>query len=368
MTDAPPSAPSPRGPLLPGPLVDDAWLAARLGDPRLVVLDATALLPSPRHDGDYRSGSGHAQWAERHIPGSRHADLTGELSDHAAPYHFAVPAPEALATALQRLGVRDGSEVVAYDSGGGIWAARLWWMLRAISVPAAVLDGGLPAWEAAGRPVVGEEEPGRAEHGPAANGQAEHAQKAPGSAAHRHAEPGPAEHRQAEPGAAEPGQQAPGHEVHAPAEPVQKAAPGPADRTLTPVPLPHVWASLPDVVAVLRGERPGTLVCALPESGFDGSAPTRYSRRGHIPGSLNLPGRGLLDEAGRFLPRAELAARVGAVLDDTASPVVLYCGGGISAAGAALALTLLGRTDVTLYDGSLEEWSADPERPLVQQG
>jgi thiosulfate/3-mercaptopyruvate sulfurtransferase len=45
--------------------------------------------------------------------------------------------------------------------------------------------------------------------------------------------------------------------------------------------------------------------------------------------------------------------------------VILYCGGGISAAGAALALTLLGRQDITLYDGSLEEWSQDPSRPLV---
>jgi thiosulfate/3-mercaptopyruvate sulfurtransferase len=287
-------------PLLPGPLVDDAWLAARLDDPRLVVLDATALLPSPRHDGDYRSGSGRAQWSERHIPGSRHADLTGELSDHQAPYHFAVPSPQALAEALQRLGVHDGTEVVAYDSGGGIWAARLWWMLRSISVPAAVLDGGLQAWEAAGRPVTGEQ-----------------------------------------------------------------PEPGPAVGSLTPVPLPHAWATLPDVDAIRRGERPGTLVCALPVSGFDGSAPTRYTRRGHIPGSLSLPGRGLLDEAGRFLPRAELAARVGAVLGESASPVVLYCGGGISAAGTALALTLLGREDVTLYDGSLEEWSADPALPLV---
>ncbi|MFI6338135.1 sulfurtransferase [Streptomyces sp. NPDC050535] len=303
MTDAQHPTPPLSGSLLPGPLVDDAWLADRLDDPRLVVLDATALLPSPGHDGDHRSGSGQERWAERHIPGSRHADLTGELSDPGAPYHFAVPSPKALAAALQRLGVRDDSEVVAYDSGGGIWAARLWWMLRAISVPAAVLDGGLQVWEAAGRPVA---------DGP-------------------------------------------------PREPARTAG------TLTPVPLPHAWTALPDIEAVLRGERPGTLVCALPESGFDGSAPTRYSRRGHIPGSLSLPGRGLLDEAGRFLPRAELAARVGAVLDDTASPVVLYCGGGISAAGAALALTLLGREDVTLYDGSLEEWSADPARPLVRQ-
>jgi len=290
--------------LLPGPLVDDTWLAARLDDPRLVVLDATTLLPSPRHDCDHRSGSGRAEWAARHIPGSRHADLTGELSDQGAPYHFAVPAPEALAAALQRLGVRDGSEVVAYDSGGGIWAARLWWMLRSISVPAAVLDGGRQAWERGGHPVA---------HGDDAE-----------------------DDTGAVPGA------------------------GP----LTPVPRPEMWTGIDDVAAISRGERPGTLVCALPGGGFDGSAVTRYSRRGHIPGSLSLPGRGLLGADGRFPPRPELAERVGAVLKGEETPVVLYCGGGISAAGTALALTLLGREDVSLYDGSLEEWSADPSRPL----
>ena len=287
--------------LLPGPLVDDTWLAAHLDDPRLVVLDATALLPSPREDGDYRSASGRGTWAERHLPGSRHADLTGDLSDHDAPYHFAVPSPGALAAALARLGVREGSEVVAYDSGGGIWAARLWWMLRAISVPAAVLDGGLEAWETAGRPLVsGNEE-----------------------------------------------------------DPVPVGPP------VTPVVRPSLWTGVDEVAAISDGVRPGTLVCALPLGGYDGSAPTRYSRRGHIPGSRSLPGRGLLDETGRVLPPEELAARIGAVLDTDDSPVVLYCGGGISAAGAALALTLLGRTDVSVYDGSLEEWSKDTARPMV---
>ena len=283
--------------LLPGPLVDDTWLAAHLDDPRLVVLDATALLPSPRHDGDHRSASGRPDWAARHVPGSHHADLTGDFSDPDAPHHFAAPAPDALAAALARLGVGEGSEVVAYDTGGGIWAARLWWMLRAISVPAAVLDGGLAAWEAAGRPV--------------ATGAAEAA---------------------------------------------------PAAVPVTPVPRPELWSDIEEVAAVSRGERPGTLVCALPTGGYDGSAPTRYSRRGHIPGSVSLPGRGLLDETGRMLPRTRLAERTAALSE--ASPVVLYCGGGISAAGAALALTLLGRTDVSVYDGSLEEWSKDPERPL----
>ncbi|MEV0911778.1 rhodanese-like domain-containing protein [Streptomyces hokutonensis] len=102
----------------------------------------------------------------------------------------------------------------------------------------------------------------------------------------------------------------------------------------------------------------------MPPGGYDGSAPTRYSRRGHISGSRSLPGRGLQDATGHILPEPELAARIGAVLDTDDSQVVLYCGGGISAAGAALALTLLGRTDVSVYDGSLEEWSKDPARPL----
>ncbi|WP_405975319.1 rhodanese-like domain-containing protein [Streptomyces sp. NBC_00988] len=286
--------------LLPGPLVDDTWLAAHLDDPRLVVLDATALLPSPREDGDYRSASGRGTWAERHLRGSRHADLTGDFSDHDAPYHFAVPSPEALAAALARLGVGEGSEVVSYDSGGCIWAARLWWMLRAIGVPAAVLDGGLEVWETAGRPLASGDD----------------------------------------------------------------TDPVPAVRPVTPVVRPDLWAGIEDVAAISRGERPGTLVCALPTGGYDGSAPTRYSRRGHIPASRSLPGRGLLDASGHVLPADELAARIGAVLGTDDSPVVLYCGGGISAAGAALALTLLGRKDVSVYDGSLEEWSKDPARPL----
>lgn len=226
---------------LPGPLVDDVWLARHLGDQRLVVLDATAELPSPRHDGDYRVASGRAGWLGARVPGSRHADLTAELSDPTAPHHFTLPAPDALAAALTRLGVRDGTSVVVYDNGGGIWAARLWWMLRSLSVPAAVLDGGRAGWLAAGHPVESGE--------PDVSGQ-----------------------------------------------------PVAPDGKLTPVPRPGLWAGIADAEAVAGGERPGTLVCALPASGFEGTAPTRYSRRGHIPGSHSLPGRDLLDDAGRFLP------------------------------------------------------------------
>ncbi|MFE4253460.1 sulfurtransferase [Streptomyces sp. NPDC056910] len=136
----------------------------------------------------------------------------------------------------------------------------------------------------------------------------------------------------------------------------------PVTRPLIP---PGMWTGVETAGAVSRGERPGTLVCALPPGDFNGSAPTRCSRRSRIPGSLSLPGRGLLDGTGWFLPAAELAERVGTVLNRDESPVILYCGGGISAAGTALALTLLGRQDIALYDGSVEEWSQDPSRPLA---
>jgi thiosulfate/3-mercaptopyruvate sulfurtransferase len=129
-------APSPSEPAssavpLPGPLVD----ADRLGD--------------------HRSASGRQGWAERHLPGSRHADLTGDLSDPAAPYHFAMPTLRALATALERLGVRDGSTVVAYDSGG-IWAASTDLALPLLGrEDVSIYDGPLEEWsEAEERPLT----------------------------------------------------------------------------------------------------------------------------------------------------------------------------------------------------------------------
>ena len=145
---------------LSGSLVNVDWLAHRLAEDAVgpVVLDATAVLPAPESDGDYRLESGLDRWREAHIPGSRHADLVGEFSTHPAPQHFTHLDRESLAALLARHGVTPGREVVLYDTGGGIWAARLWWSLRAIGIPAAVLDGGLDAWRAAGHPVVSGDE------------------------------------------------------------------------------------------------------------------------------------------------------------------------------------------------------------------
>ncbi|MGW5395233.1 sulfurtransferase [Streptomyces sp. NPDC003952] len=123
----------------PGPLVGGEWLAERLGTAGLVVLDASV--------GAHRD-------AERRIPGARPFDLDGALSDHTAAAPHTMPGPAAFAEAMRALGVDDGSTVVAYDGAGIYSSARAWWMLRSMGFDrVAVLDGGLPAWVAAGRPV-----------------------------------------------------------------------------------------------------------------------------------------------------------------------------------------------------------------------
>ncbi len=129
--------------------------------------------------------------------------------------------------------------------------------------------------------------------------------------------------------------------------------------------IPAAWADRHDAVAIVEGSAPGTLVCALAPAQFSGAEQTRYSRRGHIPGSRNLSAKSLLDETGRLRPVEELRSLASAALAGADDPVVLYCGGGISACLSALGLVLAGHHDIRIYDGSLEEWTADPALPLV---
>ncbi|MGC0366374.1 thiosulfate/3-mercaptopyruvate sulfurtransferase [Rhodococcus sp. 27YEA15] len=108
------------------------------------------------------------------------------------------------------------------------------------------------------------------------------------------------------------------------------------------------------------------LVCGLGREVFDGREPVA-GRRGHIPGSVNVPYLELLDAQGRVDPD-RVRARFGPLTQHRQltqhRPVVGYCGGGINAAGLALALSVAGFTDVQVYDGSLSEWNADPRNPL----
>ena len=134
-------------------LVSTSWLAAQLGQADLRVLDCTVLL-APQPTGGYAVESGRAAWEKAHIPGSAFADLAGDLSDPHSPLRFTLPTPERFAKAMGALGVGDGHRVVLYDSRVNMWAARVWWMLRAFGFDAAaVLDGGWRAWTTDGRPT-----------------------------------------------------------------------------------------------------------------------------------------------------------------------------------------------------------------------
>jgi len=139
-------------------LVTADWLADHLDEG--VVLDCTVFLHPGDSDTGYRAESGHEKWAEAHIPGAGFADLTGALCDGESRYRFMVPSPEQFAQAIAELGVGDDVDVVLYDNNMTMWAARVWWMLRWIGFDrAAILDGGLRAWTAAGHPVSSDVSP-----------------------------------------------------------------------------------------------------------------------------------------------------------------------------------------------------------------
>lgn len=126
-----------------GPLVTGEWLAEHLSDVRAV--DVRWYLSDPG------GRSGRAAYREGHLPSAVWLDVDSELSGWASPAAGRHPMPrtEQFAAVLGRVGIAPGTPVVAYDDAGGSIAARLWWMLRSIGEPAAVLDGGLAAWPGA---------------------------------------------------------------------------------------------------------------------------------------------------------------------------------------------------------------------------
>lgn len=285
-----------------GPFISVSALADALAGPRPpAVLDASLVLHRARFDGDYRRDSGHPRWLEAHIPGSQHVDVASRFSDTTSSLHYAHPEPQAIADELAHLGIDEGREVVVYDTTGMLWAARLWYLLRWIDVPARVLDGGFDAWVRAGEPVEAGDAPAAE---PVATWAAEAARPA--------------------------------------------------------------WVTRDELLErAADDQRP--LVCGLPRGSFTGADPTRYARRGRIPGSVNVSSRDLFTAEGHIKNRNELTrvyAAAGVEVRPGAPEVLLYCGGGISASANALTLAELGVAAVRIYDGSLEEWSADPTLPL----
>jgi thiosulfate/3-mercaptopyruvate sulfurtransferase len=143
------------GPVAPGTNVDRYEtligaedLARHLGDASFVVVDVRHDLANARY--------GEEAYAQSHVPGALFAHLDKDLSAPTTGRNgrHPLPTPEAVAAVFGRLGIDATKQVVAYDQSGGVFASRLWWMLRWLGHDnVAMLDGGFAKWVRDGRPV-----------------------------------------------------------------------------------------------------------------------------------------------------------------------------------------------------------------------
>lgn len=123
------------------------------------------------------------------------------------------------------------------------------------------------------------------------------------------------------------------------------------------------WADKQAVLAAIDDGAVCT-INALPPALHTGEGPMSYGRKGRIAGSRNVPYAALLRADGTYLDDAELRKFYDAVGAVGMARAICYCGGGISATMNALALTRLGHPSVAVYDGSMSEWTADPDLPM----
>src|SRR5437764_14080346 len=125
-------------------LVSTEWLAERLGEPDLVVVDSSWHMPASGR-------SGHDEYLAAHIPGARFLDID-ELSDRRNPAPHMLPPAKEFGAAMERLGIGRDDRIVVYDNSPIHTAARGWFMLRHFGARlVAILDGGFQKWLAEGR-------------------------------------------------------------------------------------------------------------------------------------------------------------------------------------------------------------------------
>lgn len=277
-------------------LVETSWLADHLSSPDIVVVDGSLHLPTAKRDAK-------AEYHAGHIPGALFFDIE-DISDHANPLPHMLPSATQFSSQMRKLGIGDGTRVVAYDSEGLYSAARVWWMFRAMGHDdVAVLNGGLKKWKAEGRPL----------------------------------EDGPAPVRQ------------PRHFTAR------------ADASLVRDKQDVMGLLGSPTVQIVDARGAGRFAGRDPE-------PRKGLRSGHIPGSKNVPYSTLLNADGTMKPPAELAQIIAAAGVDPQRPVVASCGSGVTAGVVALALAMIGAPNAAVYDGSWTEWGHEDAGTPVEKG
>jgi thiosulfate/3-mercaptopyruvate sulfurtransferase len=146
--------PDPRPPASPN-LVTTDWLAARLGEPEIAIVDGSFYLPALKRNAkqEYLAG---------HIPGAVSFDIDA-IADHSTDLPHMLPGATQFNKDVSALGIGKDDTIVIYDGAGLGGAPRVWWTFKIFGAKKVyILDGGLPKWKAEGRPL----EQGTAQHTP----------------------------------------------------------------------------------------------------------------------------------------------------------------------------------------------------------
>lgn len=264
--------------------------------------DASWLVLDCRHNlADFNAGR--RAYEAGHIPGAFFADVENDLAGEKTGKNgrHPMPDPERFADFLRGLGATDDTQIVAYDEGADMYAARAWFLCRWIGHNAtAMLDGGISAWRSLQYPVTTTVTPSVAR---------------------------------------------------------SRGARGRLNLTLHP----ELVLSTSDVLANLGNDRV-TLLDARGGERFRGEVEPIDPVAGHIPGAKHRWFKENFDERGRLKSPQQLHEEYARYGD--ASQVVHQCGSGISSAVSALAMEHAGLHGSRVYAGSWSEWIADPSRPV----
>jgi len=238
---------------------------------------------------------GRTEFDVEHIVGAQFFDIDN-IKNEEDPLPHMMPDAAIFEKAMRDIGVDNDKQIVVYDNSPFLSSARAWWMLRYFGhLAVCVLDGGMTAWKEAG---------GQTEAG---NPKTDHGN-------------------------------------------FQAGMPKQAGLILFDA-----------LRADVESGEADQIIDARAADRFNGAVPEPRAglRAGHIPGSLNLPINSLLDsQTGKLKPAETLQKLFDDAGFDMGKPCVTTCGSGVTAAGLTLALAILGKTDIRLFDGSWSQWGA----------